>query len=95
MSGLSKSSAKPGISIGPRIWTNLEMQAAECLQTKARHMTISAPGPDKTHKHKGICSVNGVRRFTGGSMPQGPRPGLIYEGFGPVCSTIRDPRKIP
>ncbi len=38
----------------------------------------------ETHKHKGIFSGNGVRRFTGGSRPQSPRPRLISDWFGPV-----------
>ena len=37
-------------------------------------------GPRKTHKHKG----NGVRRFTGGSRPQGHLPRLISDLFGLV-----------
>ena len=37
----------------------------------------SLSGPRKAHKHKGIFSGNGVRRFTGGSRPQGHFPRLI------------------
>ena len=36
----------------------------------------------------------GLRRFTGGSRPQGRLARLISGGFGPICSTIRDPRDI-
>ncbi len=35
-SALSKSPAPPGTSTDPMFWTNLEVQAAECLPTKAR-----------------------------------------------------------
>ncbi len=41
-------------------------------------------GPRKTHKHRGIFSGNGVRRFTGGCRPQDHLPRLICDGFGPV-----------
>ncbi len=52
-------------------------------------------GPEKTHKRKVTCSGSGVRRFTGGSRPQGHLPRLISDGIGLVFSTIRDPRNIP
>ena len=52
-------------------------------------------GTEKTHKHKLRFSGNVVRRFTGGFRPQGHLPRLISDGFRPVCSTIRDPRKTP
>ena len=36
-----------------------------------------------SHKHKGIFSGNGVRRFTGGSRPPGRLPRLISDRFRP------------
>jgi hypothetical protein len=41
-----------------------------------------------------ILFESGVRRFTGGFQPQGNLPRLMSEGFGQVCSTIRDLRDI-
>jgi hypothetical protein len=49
----------------------------------------------RTDKHKEIFSGSGVRRFTGGSRPEGHLPRLIYVGFRPLFSTIRDPQKTP
>ncbi len=44
----------------------------------------------RTHKHKGMFSGNGVRRFTGGSRPQGHLPRLISDGCAVFYSTVRD-----
>ena len=65
--------------------------------TRTRTITMGSQesGPRKTHKRKVIFSGNGVRRFTGGSRPQGHLPRLISHGFGPERKTIRDPREIP
>ena len=80
----------------------LSSRLEQASQNRRRSPGIRAPicwhyfsGHRKTRKHKGIFSGNGVRRFTGGSRPQGHLPRLISDGFWPVFSTIRDPRNIP
>ncbi len=64
------------------------LDSQPCLLTSVRGVEVVVQGPE-THKHKGIFSGNGVRRFTGGSRPQGHLPRLISDGFGPFFATIR------
>jgi hypothetical protein len=47
---------------------------------------VLGPRPRTTQKHKGLFPGSGLRRFTGGSRPQGRLPRRISDGFVQVFS---------